>query len=194
MNDRRVSRGPDHFLRLYEANQDPWQYCTSPYEQAKYRSTIACLGERQFRLGFEAGCSIGILTRLLAARCEALLAVDIIEEPLRTARAVCADQSWVRFKRMQIPDEWPDEVFELIVLSEVLYFLSPADIAAVGDRVCATLEPGGVVLLVNWRGKSEDPCTGDEAADIFAERTRRWLYSTVHRQDDGYRLDLLCHR
>jgi SAM-dependent methyltransferase len=194
MNDWRVSRGPDHFRRLYEVSQDPWQYRTSPYEQAKYRSTIACLGERRFRSGFEAGCSIGILTRLLAPRCEALLAVDIIEEPLRAARAMCADQPWVRFKRMRIPDEWPDEAFDLIVLSEVLYFLSPADIAAVADRVCTTLGSGGVVLLVNWRGQSDDPCTGDEAADIFAERTRRWLSSIAHRQDDAYRVDLLCRR
>jgi hypothetical protein len=120
--------------------------------------------------------------------------VDIIDEPLRAARATCEDQPWVRFKRMRIPDEWPDEAFDLIVLSEVLYFLSPADIAAVADHVCTTLGSGGVVLLVNWRGQSDDPCTGDEAADIFAERSRHWLYSIAHRQDDAYRLDLLCHR
>ena len=53
---------------------------------------------------------------------------------------------------MQVPHEWPDDVFDLIVLSEILYFLSPADIIALADRTLATLEADGLVLLVNWRG------------------------------------------
>jgi 2-polyprenyl-3-methyl-5-hydroxy-6-metoxy-1,4-benzoquinol methylase len=188
----RASHGPDHFQRLYEASQDPWQYRTSPYEQSKYRRTVAGLGARRFHSGFEAGCSIGVLTHLLALRCERLLAVDIVERPLRSARATCANQPWVQFERMGIPTEWPDDAFDLIVLSEVLYFLSPADIATAADRVGATLEPNGVVLLVNWRGRSRDPCTGDEAATIFMNRTQRWLFSQTHYQETRYRLDILC--
>jgi hypothetical protein len=92
---------------------------------------------------------------------------------------------------MEIPAEWPDDAFDLIVLSEVLYFLSPAGIAAAADRVGATLESNGVVLLVNWRGHSRDPCTGDEAATIFTNRTRRWLFSQTHYQESRYRLDIL---
>jgi SAM-dependent methyltransferase len=191
MTVRRASHGPGHFRRLYEASQDPWQYRTSPYEQSKYRRTVASLGARKFHSGFEAGCSIGVLTRLLARRCERLLAVDIVERPLRSARTMCATQPWVRFERMEIPAEWPDDAFDLIVLSEVLYFLSPAGIAAAADRVGATLESNGVVLLVNWRGHSRDPCTGDEAATIFTNRTRRWLLSQTHYQESRYRLDIL---
>jgi predicted TPR repeat methyltransferase len=192
MNAGGGSRGPEHFQRLYQASQDPWQYCTNPYEQAKYRRTVASLGQRRFCSAFEAGCSIGILTRLLAPHCEALLAVDIVEEPLRKARAACAHQPWVRFERMRIPAEWPGDAFNLVVLSEVLYFLSPADIAAVADRIRTTLVSDGVVLLVNWRGRSDDPCTGDEASDIFLERTQHWLHSQTHYHDDDYRLELLC--
>ena len=70
MNPSRSSLGPEHFQRLYDASSDPWQFRSSQYEQAKYRATIASLGTRRFRSGFEAGCSIGVLTRLLAERCE----------------------------------------------------------------------------------------------------------------------------
>src|SRR5690242_5116845 len=162
-----TSRGADHFERLYDASPDPWRFSSSEYEQSKYQRTIASLGDCRFRSGFEAGCSVGVLTRMLAVHCDTLLAVDIVETPLRGARSVCADQSWVRFAQMQIPGQWPTATFDLIVLSEVLYFLSPADVARAADRVIDTLEPGGVVLLVNWRGRSDDPCTGDEAAGIF---------------------------
>jgi SAM-dependent methyltransferase len=194
MSTHRESHGAAHFQRLYEADPDPWHFRTSAYEQAKYHRSIASLEDRRFRSGFEAGCSIGVLTRLLATRCDALLAVDLIETPLATARKACADQPWVRFRQMQVPGEWPDETFDLIVLSEVLYFLSPADIAAVADRVCATLELDGIVLLVNWRGRSGDPCTGDEAAAFFMDRAKRWLSLRRQHQEAAYRLDLLCRR
>jgi hypothetical protein len=194
MSVHRRSRGPAHFQRLYDKSPDPWQFRTSRYEQAKYRKTIEVLGDRRFRSGFEPGCSIAVLTRLLAVRCDALLGVDVIEQALTTARMTCADQPWVRFQQMQVPHQWPDEVFDLIVLSEVLYFLSPADIISIADRTFATLESDGLVLLVNWRGRSGDPCTGDEAGHIFVERTQGWLSSQAHHQEDDYRLDVLRRR
>jgi predicted TPR repeat methyltransferase len=194
MSLHRRSRGPAHFQRLYDASSDPWQFRTSRYEQEKYQSTIDGLGHRQFRSGFEPGCSIGVLTRLLAVRCDELLAVDVVEQALTAARMTCADQPWVRFERMQVPREWPDAVFDLIVLSEVLYFLSPTDITSTANRTFATLEAGGLVVLVNWRGRSSDPCTGDEAGQIFIERTQGWLSSQTHHQEDAYRLDVLCRR
>ena len=128
--------------------------------------TLDMLGGGNFAAGLEVGCSIG-LTRLLAARCENLLAVDIVEAPLRLARARCADLTQVQFARMQAPQEWPDQVFDLIVLSEILYFLSPDDIAYCARRVADRTSPNAVVLLVNWLGQSDDPTTGDEAADRF---------------------------
>ena len=120
MSGDRESRDASHFQRLYDASPDPWKFRTSAYEQSKYQTTIASLGTRRFRSGFEAGCSIGVLTRLLAERCDRLLAVDIIGAPLSDARKACADQLWVRFEQKQVPDESPDECFDLIVLSEVL--------------------------------------------------------------------------
>jgi SAM-dependent methyltransferase len=191
MNDDRETRDAAHFRRLYEASPDPWNFRTSPYEHAKYQTTVASLGNRRFRSGFEAGCSIGVLTRLLADRCDRLLAVDVVEAPLSAARQACAHQPWVRFEQRQVPDEWPDEVFDLIVLSEVLYFLSHADIAKVADRVCATLDEEGNVLLVNWRGRSGDPTNGDQAAGIFIDRAAHCLSVRTQHHEDMYRLDLL---
>ena len=90
---------------------------------------------------------------MLAASCDALLAADIVEEPLHTARTLCSDLPWVRFVRLRIPAEWPDGHFDLIVLSEVLYFSHPPRHCAVAARVLAALDTDGVVLSVNWRGQ-----------------------------------------
>jgi hypothetical protein len=188
----RESRGAHHFQRLYDASPDPWQFRSSEYEREKFRTTIASLGGKHFRSGFEVGCSIGELTCMLATCCDALLAVDIVEAPLGAARNVCAQQPWVRFAQMAVPRQWPDEVFDLIVLSEVLYFLSPEDIIRVADRVADALESQGTALLVNWCGRTDDPCTGDQAAEIFISRVRNWLSPRLQYCDGRtYRLDLL---
>jgi trans-aconitate methyltransferase len=202
MTMQRSSLGPGHFKQLYDASADPWGYRTSPYEQAKYRKTIEVLENRSFRSAFEVGCSIGVMTRLLAPRCAAILAVDIIEQPLIAARVACAHQPWVRFARIRVPQEWPDATFDLIVLSEVLYFLSPEDIGTVADRTAESLAVNGMVLLVNWRGRSDDPCTGEEAASVFMQRTLDWLQPRAQlyggtrggEHGHGYRLDLLIRR
>jgi 2-polyprenyl-3-methyl-5-hydroxy-6-metoxy-1,4-benzoquinol methylase len=191
---RRQSLGPAHFSQLYDAHQDPWGFRTSAYEQAKYRTAIEALEGRHFRSALEVGCSIGEMTRLLAQRCDAVLAVDLVEQPLIAARTACADQPWVRFRRMRVPADWPDGTFDLIVLSEVLYFLSPADVEAVADRSADSLARGGVVLLVNWRGRSDDPCTGEEAASLFIHRTQGLLAPRTHVENAGYRLDLLVRQ
>lgn len=190
----RRSRDAAHFQRLYDSDSDPWHFHTSDYEQAKYRRTLEALPARRFRSALEVGCSVGVLTHLLAPRCEALLGIDIVETPLHAARELCREQPWVRFQRMQAPKEWPDETYDLIVLSEVLYFLSRKDIAAVADRIRASLDPGGLVLLVNWRGRSDDPCTGEEAATFFIARTSSWLEPQRQDREDSYRLDLLAAR
>ena len=92
---------------------------------------------------------------------------------------------------MQVPAEWPTGRFDLIVFSEVLYFLAAADIARCADRIRANLLPGAVIALVNWLGETDDPTTGDEAAERFIAATAGIL--TVARQEHhrGYRLDVL---
>jgi 2-polyprenyl-3-methyl-5-hydroxy-6-metoxy-1,4-benzoquinol methylase len=185
------SRGQDHFKRLYELSSDPWDLGGSSYEAAKYQHTVDMLGDRHFTAGLEVGCSVGVLTRRLASRCDALLAVDIVEEPLRLAQARCADLRQVRFERMRAPQEWPNQIFDLVVLSEVLYFLSPGDIKYCSHRVVASTTPNAILLLVNWLGQTDDPITGHEAADGFIRAVDGRFRVDRAEQTDRYRIDQL---
>ena len=56
--------------------RDPWGFTSRWYEQRKYAVTLAGLPDPRFATGFEPGCSIGVLTALLAVRCDGLLASD----------------------------------------------------------------------------------------------------------------------
>jgi 2-polyprenyl-3-methyl-5-hydroxy-6-metoxy-1,4-benzoquinol methylase len=185
------SRGPDHFKKLYELSPDPWDLAGSSYEAAKYQHTLDMLGDRHFAAGLEVGCSVGVLTRRLARRCDTFLAIDIVEEPLRLARARCADLAQVRFVRLQAPQEWPDRMFDLIVLSEILYFLSPADIKYCARRVVDSTSPDAILLLVNWLGQTDDPSTGNEAAEGLIGALAGRFRVNQSEWTDRYRIDRL---
>lgn len=186
------SRGPDYFSKLYAENPDPWGFATSSYENTKYQMTLATLGERNFQNAFEIGCSIGILTRMLATKCLSLLAVDVVDSALAMASENCKTLDHVRFKNLQIPVDWPSgQNFDLIICSEVLYFLSPEDIKRVSELAFESLLPGGEVLLVNYTEKIDEPCSGDEAAKAFIHFSRNYLAVQKQIAKDNFRIDLL---
>lgn len=177
---------PAYFDSLYAADPDPWQFATSEYEREKYASTLAALPPRRFAAGLEVGCSIGVLTQQLAERCDRLLALDVAEAALRQARARCPG---VTFERRSIPAEWPPGRFDLIVFSEVLYYLDAAGIRATAARAMESLNPDGCVVLVHYLGETNYPSTGDEAADGFIAATG--LATGWQRHTTGYRIDRL---
>jgi hypothetical protein len=110
------------------------------------------------------------LTRLLASRCDAILAIDAAPTPLAEARRRCADLPGVRFEHMFVPEQWPDGVVELILLSEIVYYLSTEDVGRLAARVTHSLIKGGSVILVHWTGSTDYPLSGDEAAALFIDR------------------------
>ncbi|MDQ2803077.1 MAG: nodulation S family protein [Pseudomonadota bacterium] len=182
---------PGHFEQLYARDPDPWRFATSEYERDKYAATVAALPRPRFRRGFEVGCSIGVLTRQLAARCGRLLAVDLAETALAQARSRCAGLPNVEIARMAVPGEWPDGAFDLVLFSEVLYYLGLPGIDDAARRTLASLDPGGAVLLVDWRGPTDGACTGEEAADRFIMGCGDRLRLAHQEQTELYRLDVL---
>ena len=176
------------FDRLYAASDDPWDFRSSAYEQAKYAATLEMLPGR-FGRALEIGCSIGVLTARLAAHCDSLVAIDCATAALSRAASTCASLGHVRFEPHHVPASFPAGRYDLIVISEVLYFLAGRDIARLADRCEAALLPGGTVILVNWTGPTDTPCTGEDAADAFRAASR--LTALPPRREATFRMDRL---
>lgn len=143
------STPPDYFEALYRADADPWNFATSGYERQKYQATLQALPQDRYGRALEIGCSIGVLTDMLASRVNTLLALDVDQTTLDRAAARNAHHSHVRLERRVVPADWPTGSFDLIVLSEVLYFLSPGDVIETAVLACTDLAPGGCIALVN---------------------------------------------
>jgi cyclopropane fatty-acyl-phospholipid synthase-like methyltransferase len=185
------SREVQHFERLYRVDPDPWSFATSAYERQKYDATLDVLGTRRFIQALEVGCSIGVLTTRLAGCCEQLLALDFAPSAVAAARARCAPHPGVMIEQKQVPRQWPRGWFDLILFSEVLYFLDESDLKEVCARTMRSMVLGGWVLLVNYTGVTDDPVSGDRAAELFIKETASFLQPRLHRRESQYRLDLL---
>ena len=181
---------PDYFDRVYAANADPWGFETSDYERGKYADTLHSLPRPEYKNAFEIGCSLGVLTAQLAPRCGRLLAVDGSETPLVRARELCGNLPNVRIQRMQVPDQFPDGLFDLILVSEVAYYWSPDDFVKAQAAILEHLEPGGQLMLVHWTPPVHDyPLTGDEVHEAFLKLPG--LKPLSGHREDTYRLDVL---
>ncbi len=180
-----------YFDALYAARADPWEFESSPYEEAKYAATLGALPRPSYANTLEVGCSIGVFTRQLAARCEQLLAVDVSKAALAKARARCADLPQVIFEQRDASKEFPAGRFDLILVSEVAYYFSMPDLETFRTNVYAALLPRGQLLLVHYTGETNYPLTADQVHGAFlAWEEGKWRSLTGGRSE-GYRLDLL---
>lgn len=191
MTRREGSIPPGWFDSLYAGDPDPWRFASSDYEAGKYAATLEALPRARYARAFEAGCSIGVLTAMLGRRCDALLAIDPAEGALGQARRRCAGLPGVAFARGLIPADWPPGPHDLVILSEVLYYLDAADLARAALRLRETLAPGGDAVLVHWTGATDYPLTGDGAAEGFIEAVRPVARQVRHERAERYRIDVL---
>ena len=186
------SWGADVFDRLYASDPDPWGFATSPYEADKYRDTLDLLEcaapGRRFTRALELGCSIGVFTAMLAPRCDELIGIDAAAAAVDAARRRCVASPQVQISCGMLPAAWPDGSFDLLVVSELLYFLSASDLARLAHAARDALAADALVLLANWTGPTDTPHTGDAAAERFIAELG-WAYGETRRQD-RYRLDL----
>jgi len=191
-----MKRMPDeYFDAMYARSPDPWQLADRWYERRKYAITMAMLPLPRYRHAYEPGCSVGVLTELLTARCDRVTATDVAEAALaataeRLECAGCASQ--VTLERGSLDAAWPTTDFDLIVLSEVAYYLDAASLRAVLDRECPLLSTDTTVVAAHWRHPVRDyPLTGDEAN--FIVRDTDGLQTLAHYSDDDVVIDVFAN-
>jgi SAM-dependent methyltransferase len=155
--------GRRYFEDLYEHDGDPWGFRTRWYEARKRQMTLAALPQRYYETVFEPGCAIGLLTRELASRSGRVLAMDISSVALRQARSVLPEN--VELVRGSVPADWPAGHFDLIVLSELGYYLDVDDCRCLAELAVSAASD---VIAVHWRYAVHDyPITGDRVHGII---------------------------
>jgi trans-aconitate methyltransferase len=180
----------EHFIGLYLAKTDPWDNETSWHNRRKYAVALASLPRERYRSAYEPGCSVGMLTRLLAERCDRLLAVDCVDEAVETARASVQHLRNVRVEAAMLPADLPAATFDLIVIGDLLYYLSADDLEALLDGLVERLEPGGDLVSVHFRDR-QTAGTYDGGSVHETLATRPGLERVIRHEDEWFVLDVL---
>ncbi|MBD7994892.1 bifunctional PIG-L family deacetylase/class I SAM-dependent methyltransferase [Arthrobacter sp. Sa2CUA1] len=178
------------FEELYAASSDPWNFEESFYEHRKRALTLAMLPRERFARVFEPGCSIGVLTAGLAARSDSVVAMDISERALVLAQERLAGTDGVELVQGSIPANWPEGSFDLVVISEIGYFLTAGQLQETAKRAAASLTEEGVLLLCHWRHPNDGwPLTGDDVHAAF--RAGSGLRILAEHCEEDFRIDVL---
>lgn len=167
-----TDRLPDaYFDTMYAEADDPWQLADRWYERRKYAITTAMLPYPRYRHAYEPGCSVGVLTRLLTARCDHVTATDVAVGALNATHRRLLSHSLreqVTLLQRSLDEPWPQADFDLVVLSEVCYYLQPSTLRAVLDRELSRVAHGATVVAAHWRHRVSDyPLSGDDANDLI---------------------------
>jgi len=187
-----VTLDPAHFRERYGASPDPYGLADRWYEAHKYAVTVALLPRERYASAFEPGCSIGVLTARLAARCDSLLACDAVADAVASAGWRTAGLPGVRVEQRVVPGEWPTGSFDLIVFSEILYYFGDADLEQLLRLGLLALRPGGHLLAVHWRHHAPDhPRDGDEVHEILAGDPR--LARLARYRDPDFTAEVYTH-
>lgn len=146
-----MSVADSYFDELFQASDDPWAFKQRWYERRKRALTLAALPRERYSAIFEPGCANGELSADLATRCDSLLACDTCLPAVELARERLSSFGHTRVIQARLPQQWPDERFDLIVLSELGYYLDEADLNQWIDRALASLTADGQLLACHWR-------------------------------------------
>jgi SAM-dependent methyltransferase len=178
-----------YFDNLYRGDDDPWAIRHRWYERRKRALLLAALPHERYTRAFEPGCGNGELTALLAPRCDELIATDIAEDAVALTRQRVAQCQNVKVEQMLLPDCWPSGKLDLVVISEIGYYLDEPQLWHIVEHVHETLSQDGAVVACHWRrpieGWSEN---GDEVHAMLRGRMSLPLLS--HYWDDDLIIDV----
>lgn len=173
------SRRKSHFQTVHAEGRDFWNDPASRYEHDKRQAILKALNSPRYASVVEVGCSTGLLSRDLALRSDRFLGLDLSETAIAATRARLTDLSHARARVVPVPASWPVRDMDLIVLSEMLYYLDAPEIAHLAGRCATGLTQGGEIAVVCYLGQTETALDGQEAAMCFVSACRALRPFTV---------------
>jgi 2-polyprenyl-3-methyl-5-hydroxy-6-metoxy-1,4-benzoquinol methylase len=169
---------------------DPWGYETHWYEKRR-RALIAALLPRE-TLGqvLEIGCSTGLITQLLAPRARHVLAVDVSSKAVSLARQRLQGLAQVEIVQADITQDWSARSFDHILLCDVAYYLSEAQLGQLARNIRIQASADCVLLLAHWRHPFAQVITSAQAAhDLLGDVTG--FHRLAGYQDEDLLIDVL---
>lgn len=184
-----MSVATPYFDQLFAGNDDPWAFRQRWYERRKRALTLAVLTRPRYSSIFEPGCANGELSAELAPRCDRLVCCDTAAAAVALAKNRLLGFPHAQVHESRLPEQWPTGAFELIVLSELCYYLDADDLHRLVDCALASLTENGQLLACHWRPAIEGcPQTAEQVHTLLQQRLG--MPPIAQHHDSDFLLDL----
>jgi SAM-dependent methyltransferase len=144
-----------YFNYLYTWN-DPYRLGRDE-EVRKFEKAFSLVREFRAANALEIGCGEGMLTHYVAAVSDKVFAFDISDAAVSRAKAAHKGRPGVEHHRADLlTDYFPEEAFDFIFCSEMLFYFLPSQLDAVVHKIARMLRCGGKLLTVHTRSLKDD--------------------------------------
>lgn len=176
-----------HLDALYACSEDPWEFDSNRYEIGRLDAIEDTVRQFDYAAILELGCGNGALARRLVCLTRRYVGVDAVARAIEIARRRVPTASFVQ---AYLPSTFPVGRFDLVVLSEILYFLDAAGLRALAYEIRRST-PDAELLCVNYLGASGHSYNGPAAFRMFCRFLgERYRVASVY-PGPGYRIDRL---
>ncbi|MDQ8043586.1 MAG: glycosyltransferase [Patulibacter sp.] len=181
------------FEARFRADADPWRFETSDYERAKRADTLRACGDLTGARVLELGAANGVLAADLARAAGSVVAIEAVVAAAQLGTERLAPFTHAAMVEGLIPSDVPGGPYDLVVASEILYYLDEAAYAETLHALPGWLAPGGRLVAVHWRPDGPERPRGAAAVhdDLAALPFLEVVEASVR---DEYLLSVLRHR
>lgn len=177
--------GMEHLQGLYADSVDPWGFENSSYEQAKFKATRRSLSRKSYRSAFELGCGNGQLALHLFDICQEYTGMDAVGKAVDAARNTVPSAN---FLTGFYPCPLPEDDFDLLIFSEILYFLDQQSIGRLSLEVASNW-PEAEIICVSYLGPSGNQLEGNDSVAMFMTDLAATHDFEPTDQTERYRID-----
>jgi 2-polyprenyl-3-methyl-5-hydroxy-6-metoxy-1,4-benzoquinol methylase len=171
------SNTPSRFNRFYWLDGDPFGAKNAKYELSKQDRLLDLISKREKYNALDVGCGNGFFSRRIAEHCEHLHGIDFSSQAIRLAQANCEEHLNISLAEQDIRSFQTSSSFDLIICSEVLYYLQGTELDDVVRNLHSISAPGAWLGLV---GRAE--------AQLVPASLQKWFERIEHVEDkDWYR-------
>lgn len=143
--------GLDGFAAKFAGDGDPWGTFTGRDEAVKRQAILHALGPGPWGRVLELASGVGANSAAIARGALRLDATEgTAEGAALTAKAIGGCPR-ARASVLVLPGRPPRHAYDAVVLAELLYYLTPRDMAAAAQDVARVLRLGGRLVLAHHR-------------------------------------------
>lgn len=150
-----------NFDAHYKRYTNPFSLKGKKYEKQKLSDTLRLISAPHIEIAIDYGCGIGDASIALSGRANRILSIDGSAVALERlgARIMGRRLKNIELRHATIDDPWPiatAERADLILASEVLYYLSASELRAIGPLFRSSLRDEGRMLTCHYRKPFHD--------------------------------------